>query len=79
MIMTQCHHMALSEKDLDEFIEMYESVEGERLDRDGARRIATNLIELYRLILLTPPAQSSQDLDEACSSEPARHRHRPRS
>ena len=72
----QCHRMALSEKDLDEFIEIYESVEGERLDRGEARQVATNLIEVYRLIFLTPPTHSSQAPREALSSEPAPD-HRP--
>ena len=65
--------MAISEKDLDEFIEIYEIAEGERLARDKARMIATNLIEVYRLILLTPPTQLPQAPHEASSSEPGPH------
>ena len=57
--------MAVSEQRLDEFIEIYERVEGERLPREEAREMANNLVTLYRLIMQPPPNEPPQTAAEA--------------
>lgn len=57
--------MAVSEERLDEFIEIYERVEGEHLPREEAREIANNLVNLYRLIMRPPPNEQAQIAHEA--------------
>jgi len=53
--------MAVSEKSLDDFIEIYERVEGERLEREEAREIANRLVGIYRLVLSEPiPSPDAQ-------------------
>ena len=52
--------MAVSEERLDEFIEIYERVEGANLPREEAREIANNLVNLYRLIMRPPPNEQTQ-------------------
>lgn len=52
--------MAVSEASLDEFIDIYERTEGERLPREEAREIANNLVNLYRLIMRPPPNEQAQ-------------------
>jgi flagellin-specific chaperone FliS len=57
--------MAVSEERLDEFIEIYERVEGEQLPREEAQEIANNLVNLYRLIMRPPPNEQPQTAAEA--------------
>ena len=47
--------MALSDASLDEFIAIYAEECGEQLSRAEARPIATNLVNLFRLISRPPP------------------------
>lgn len=57
-------HHGVSEESLDEFIEIYERVEGEHLPREEARVIANNLVNLYRLIMRPPPNEEAQTAAE---------------
>lgn len=47
--------MAISDTSLDEFIAIYAVEYGEQLSREEARPIATNLVNLFRLISRPPP------------------------
>ena len=47
--------MAISDASLDEFIAIYAEEYGEQLSREEARPIATNLVNLFRLISRPPP------------------------
>ena len=47
--------MALSDECLDEFIDLYANQFGEHLTRAEARPIATNLVNLYRMVMQPPP------------------------
>ena len=47
--------MALSDASLDEFIAIYAEEYGDQLSREEARPIATNLVNLFRLISCPPP------------------------
>ena len=60
--------MAISDKRLDDFIERYEKVYGERITRDEARPIATRLVTIYRVI--TKPLPS--EFNEAAERNPER-------
>jgi hypothetical protein len=42
--------MAIPEADLEEFIGIYEQICGEHLSREEARPIATQLVDLFRLL-----------------------------
>lgn len=59
--------MAISDKRLDDFIEIYEKVFEQRLSREEALPIATRLVTIYRLITqplppeATPPFESPPD------------------
>jgi hypothetical protein len=80
--MIQCGHVSVSEERLDEFIEIYERVEGERIPREEAREIANHLVAPYRLVLSSPPEQSSHTSPVEPSTPPSTRRrseHRPRS
>jgi hypothetical protein len=55
--------MNIAESTLNEFIEIYEEEIGERLSIDEARGIASNLLELY-LILLSPTPSEQKALEE---------------
>jgi hypothetical protein len=68
--------MAVSEERLDEFIEIYERVECERLSREEARAMAENLIDLYRLIMRPPPNEQAQTAREASSGSVTSGLHR---
>jgi hypothetical protein len=69
--------MAVSEESLDEFIEIYERVHGERLPHEEAREVATNLLNVYKL-LLSSPEQASQTSPEGPPTLPAVPLHSPR-
>ena len=51
--------MALSDASLDEFIAIYAEEYGEQLSREKARPIATNLVNLFRLISRPPPNEAA--------------------
>ena len=55
--------MTLSDQDIDEFIEIFAKEYGERLTREEARPIATNVVTLYRLIMR--PLQKNDDSIDA--------------
>ncbi len=57
--------MAISEQRLDEFIEIYERVEGEHVERDEARKIADDLVTLYRLFMQLRQTEQTQNAAEA--------------
>lgn len=42
--------MEIPDANLDEFIDLWEQAYGERPDRDRARRRATELLELFKLV-----------------------------
>lgn len=65
--------MAISEESLDEFIDIYERTEGERLERESARDIATNLVNLYRLIMRPPPNEQAQTAPAAPGDQRQAH------
>jgi|CXWL01.1.fsa_nt_gi hypothetical protein len=52
--------MTLSDASLDEFIEIYAQEFDERLTREEARPIATNLVNFFRLMLKLPPKEIAQ-------------------
>lgn len=68
--------MAVSEENLDEFIDIYERTEGDHLPREEAREVANNLVNLYRIIMQPPPHEQVQNADEAPSSSRAICAHR---
>ncbi|MDB5190397.1 MAG: hypothetical protein JWN49_723 [Parcubacteria group bacterium] len=69
--------MAVSEESLNEFIEIYERVEGLRLEREEAREIANRLVAIYRLILSEPiPPPDTQDVEPV--GPPSARRRSPR-
>ena len=47
--------MAISDESLDEFIDLYANEFGEHLSRAEARPIATNLVNLYRMVMQPLP------------------------
>ena len=47
--------MAVSDESLDEFINLYANEFGVQLTRAEARPIATNLVNLYRMVMQPPP------------------------
>lgn len=57
--------MVLSDTSLNEFVAIYAEEYGEQLSREEARPIATNLVNLFRLISRPPPnevaAQTQSD------------------
>lgn len=55
--------MNITEPTLHEFIGIYEEEFGERLSVDEAREVASNLIDLY-LILLSPTPSEQKALDD---------------
>lgn len=57
--------MAISEQRLDEFIEIYERVEGEYIEREEASKIADNLVTLYRLFMRLRQSEETQIAPEA--------------
>ena len=57
--------MAVSEQRLDEFIEIYERVEGQHIEREEARKIADNLVTLYLLFMQLRQTEQVQIADEA--------------
>lgn len=61
-------NMALSDASIDEFIEIYAEEYGERLTREEARPIATNLVNFFRLISRPPPNEIAQSQGEAEAS-----------
>jgi len=47
----------LTEKDIDEFIEIYERVYKERISRDDAREMANRLLTLYEILAQPLPGE----------------------
>ncbi len=58
--------MIIPDDRLDDFIDRYERVYGERLSREEARPVATRVLDLYRLITQPLP-------DEATAPEQTVH------
>ena len=55
--------MEIPDASLDEFIDLWEQVYGERPDRDWARRRAVELLELFSIIGRRPPSELRPDCE----------------
>lgn len=63
--------MPVTDERIDDFIDRWELVFVERISREEARRIATQLINFYRLIVRPMPTASAPAVDDQTPLEDA--------